>query len=187
MRARWIEEAKLLYGDFVPAGATHPIATVTRSTLSDIVDVIKRLLLSDWNDVNFVIGSKCFLLPPLINYLTMFCLANPKDFIEVKFDTTTIDNLQGLHCYMNTLLNSNDDLMRYSIRKVSYYWGYHEGTFVYYMIAPPWIKLLVNDPVNQLATKITINRVQQAIKGEPIGFNATSKRPQLYSKEIVID
>ena len=39
MRARWIEEAKLLYGDFVPAGATHPIATVTRSTLSDLVDV----------------------------------------------------------------------------------------------------------------------------------------------------
>jgi len=26
--------------------------------LPDIVDVIKKLLLSDWNDVNFVIGSK---------------------------------------------------------------------------------------------------------------------------------
>jgi len=25
MRSRWIEEAKLLYGDFVPAGATKPI------------------------------------------------------------------------------------------------------------------------------------------------------------------
>ena len=39
-----------------------------------------------------------------------FFLANPKDFIEVKFDTSTIDNLQGLHSYMNTLLGSNDDI-----------------------------------------------------------------------------
>ena len=58
MRARWVEEAKLLYGDFVPAGATKPIASISRSVLPDIVDVIKKLLLSDWNDVNFVIGSK---------------------------------------------------------------------------------------------------------------------------------
>jgi len=95
LRQRWIEEAKLLYGDFVPSGATKPISTVTRSSLPEIVEVIKKLLLADWNDVNFVIGT------------------NPKDFIEVKFDTTTIDNLQGLHSYMNTLVGSNDDLQRY--------------------------------------------------------------------------
>ena len=58
MRARWIEESKLLYGDFVPAGAEKPIQKVTRAVLPDIVDIIKKLLLSDWNDVNFVIGSK---------------------------------------------------------------------------------------------------------------------------------
>jgi len=68
---------------------------VQRSQLPNIVDAIKKLLLADWNDVNFVIGT------------------NPKDFIEVKFDTSTIDNLQGLHSYMNTLLGSNDDLQRY--------------------------------------------------------------------------
>ena len=61
MRARWIEEAKLLYGDFVPAGAEKPIQKVTRAVLPDIVDIIKKLLLSDWNDVNFVIGSKYYL------------------------------------------------------------------------------------------------------------------------------
>jgi hypothetical protein len=26
--------------------------------MPDIVDALKKLLLSDWNDVNFVIGSK---------------------------------------------------------------------------------------------------------------------------------
>lgn len=29
------------------------------------------------------------------------------------------------------------------MRKVSFYWGYHESGFVYYMFAPPWIKLVV--------------------------------------------
>ena len=63
--------------------------------------------------------------------------------MEVKFDTSTVDNLQGLHCYMNTLVSNNDDLQRFQIRKVSYYWGYNENNFVYYMFAPPWIRLIV--------------------------------------------
>ena len=95
----------------------------------------------------------------------------------MKFDTTTIDHLQGLHCYMNTLVNNNDDLQRFQIRKVSYYWGYQESNFVYYMFSPPWIRLIVNDPVNQLVTKQTSTRVQNSINGEPQGFNSVSKRP----------
>ena len=63
--------------------------------------------------------------------------------MEVKFDIETVDSLQGLHSYMNTLVNTNDDLIRYQMRKVSFYWGYHESGFVYYMFAPPWIKLVV--------------------------------------------
>ena len=99
--------------------------------MAEIVDVIKKLLLSDWNDVNFVIGSKCnyfhsqapsssslisfeevslHISDHLCAFQLPFCSANPKDFIEVKFDTSTVDNLQGLHCYMNTLVNNNDDL-----------------------------------------------------------------------------
>ena len=31
MRNRWVEEAKLLYGDFVPAGLKKPIQTIERS------------------------------------------------------------------------------------------------------------------------------------------------------------
>lgn len=64
------------------------------------------MLLADWNDVNFVIGT------------------NPNDFIEIKFDLSTVDTLQGLQAYMNTLVNANDDIMRYMLRKVSFYWGY---------------------------------------------------------------
>lgn len=59
LRAHWIEEAKMLYGHFKPSGPAHPIHTVSKSLMRDIVDVVKKLLLSDWNDVNFVLGSKC--------------------------------------------------------------------------------------------------------------------------------
>jgi hypothetical protein len=59
LRAHWIEEAKLLYGQFKPSGPAHPINQVSKSLMKEIVDCVKRLLLSDWNDVNFVLGSKC--------------------------------------------------------------------------------------------------------------------------------
>lgn len=66
----------------------------------------------------------------------------------MKFDLTTIDTLQGLHAYMNTLLHSNEDIMRFCLRKVTHFWGFKEGTYVYYMVAPPWVKLVVNDVIN---------------------------------------
>lgn len=77
--------------------------------MQDIVEVLKKLLLADWNDVNFVIGT------------------NPQDYIEIKFDLGTLDTLQGLHAYMNTLLNSNTEIISFCLRKVTHYWGYKEG------------------------------------------------------------
>ena len=58
LRAKWIEEAKQLFEEFRPQGLTKPIVTISKSKLQDIVETLKKLLLSDWNDVNFVIGSK---------------------------------------------------------------------------------------------------------------------------------
>ena len=88
----------------------------------------------------------------------MSLLANPKDFIEVKFDLDTIDKPNALKSYMNTLVNSNDDLQAFRIRKVAFYWGFTEGKFVYYMFAPPWIRIIVNDPVNQIKTNLLNHR-----------------------------
>lgn len=108
LRAKWIEEAKLLYGEFKPAGPQKPLSTVSKSRLEDIVESLKRLLLSDWNDVNFVIGT------------------NPNDQIEIKFDKNTVDTLQGLHAYMNTMLNTNEEVIRFQLKKLPRYWGYRE-------------------------------------------------------------
>ena len=95
LRAKWIEEAKMLFGEFRPSGPQKPIHIISKSRLEDIVDTMKKLLLSDWNDVNFVIGT------------------NPNDQIEIKFDLQTVDTLQGLHAYMNTMLNTNDEIIRF--------------------------------------------------------------------------
>ena len=48
----------MLYGIFCPAGLSRPIQQVEKSRLSEIVNALKRLLIEDWNDANFVIGSK---------------------------------------------------------------------------------------------------------------------------------
>ena len=56
--------------------------------------------------------------------------------------------MQGLHAYMNTMMNTNDEVMRFQLKKLPRYWGYREGTFVYYMLTPPWVKLFINDVVN---------------------------------------
>lgn len=38
LRAKWIEEAKLLYGEFRPSGPQHPLTSVSKSKLEDIVE-----------------------------------------------------------------------------------------------------------------------------------------------------
>lgn len=93
--------------------------------MKEIVDHLKRLLLSDWNDVNFVIGT------------------NPNDLIEIKFDIESTDTAHGLNAYMNTLMNSNEIINSFNLRKVTQFWPLQEGNCIYYMIAPPWKKLYV--------------------------------------------
>lgn len=96
-----------------------------------MVSYIKRLLLSDWSDINFVIGT------------------NPEEFVEIKFDVSSLDSSKGLHAYMNTMLNANDFLVSFQLRRVSYYWGFSDDDkYIYYMLAPPWVKLRVNDDLN---------------------------------------
>ena len=105
-----------------------------KSQTKDIVEALKKLLLADWSDVNFVIGT------------------NPHDFIEIKFDLKSLDprgDVIGLHSYLNTLMSCNTDLIKFQVRKIIKYWPYKDSEFVYYMIAPPWVKTYVNDPINQ--------------------------------------
>jgi len=97
-----------------------------------------------------------------------------------------VDTLQGLHAYMNTMLNTNDDMIRYQLRKLPRYWGHREGSFVYYMLSPPWVKLYVNDVINQ--AKASNERTAQQMAGTNFSqISTNSKIPALFSREINID
>jgi hypothetical protein len=44
---------------------------------------------------------------------------------------------------MNTLLYNNEEIMRFCLRKISHFWGYKEGNYIYYMLSPPWVRVYI--------------------------------------------
>ena len=73
--------------------------------MPEAVGYIKRRLLADWNDINFIIGT------------------NPDDYIELRFQASTLDAPAGLKAYMNVLIDQDEYLLKYQLRKVGEYWG----------------------------------------------------------------
>ena len=70
---------------------------------------IKRRLLADWSDINFIIGT------------------NPEDYIELRFSMSSIDAPSGLKAYMSTLVDQDDLMLKYQLRRVTKYWGLKSG------------------------------------------------------------
>ena len=60
---------------------------MNKQKLPDMVAYIKRRLLTDWCDINFIIGT------------------NPEDYIELRFSLSSLDAPQGLKAYMGTLVD----------------------------------------------------------------------------------
>ena len=170
-----MDEAKKLHGDFF-TGANKPLdKKANRSILGNMVAYIKKTILADWQDINFVIGT------------------NPEEFIEIKFDGKTIDTTKGLHAYMNTLLHNNEEVMNFDLRRVIHYWGYKEGQFIYYMLAPSWVKIKINDIMNFYRKKDNKTRSSFDSFSETeerfdkrLAEKAQLHKPTLYSKEIEI-
>jgi len=63
-----------------------------RKSLIEILEQVKKVLLTDWNDLNFVIGT------------------NPEEMIEIKFNKQANDIDKGLEIYMNNLISSNSTI-----------------------------------------------------------------------------
>lgn len=68
---------------------------VNKQKLPDIVSYIKRRLLADWSDINFIIGT------------------NPEDYIELRFSMSSIDAPSGLKAYMGTLVDQDEMMLQY--------------------------------------------------------------------------
>ena len=90
LRAKWLHENKILHGDFKPAQLDKSLEKINRQQLPDIVNYIKKVIMIDWAEVNFIIGT------------------NPDSFIEIKFDQKSVDTELGLKAYMNTLITTHE-------------------------------------------------------------------------------
>ena len=124
LRAKWIHDSKMLYGDFKFSAANQSLKAANKQHLPEMVGFIKRNLLTDWSDINFIIGS------------------NPEDYIEIRLDNESVDAPKGLHAYMNTLVNTNDMMIKFRLLRIIEFWGLvsEDGKYIYYMLAPHWVK-----------------------------------------------
>ena len=95
---------------------------VTKQQLPDIVNYIKKVIMIDWAEVNFIIGT------------------NPDSFVEIKFDQRSVDTDLGLKAYMNTMLTTHEVISQFNLKKVLKYWGFRDERHIYFMLAPPWIR-----------------------------------------------
>lgn len=86
----------------------------------------------------------------------------------------TVDNLLGLHAYMNQLIANDSVIGGYNLKKVIQFWGIKEGYYAYYMLAPPWIRLDPKETVESLYPE-TMKSTSYSQKYNPV---------QLYSKSI---
>jgi len=91
---------------------------INRNQLPDIVNYIKKVIMIDWAEVNFIIGT------------------NPESFIEIKFDERTIDTELGLKAYMNTLISTHEVISQFELKKVLKYWGFKQENHLYFMLSP---------------------------------------------------
>lgn len=98
------------------------MSKINKTQLPDIVNYIKKVIMIDWAEVNFIIGT------------------NPDSFIEIKFDQKSIDTEMGLKAYMNTLISTHEVISQFNLRKVLKFWCFKDDKHVYFMLAPQWIK-----------------------------------------------
>jgi hypothetical protein len=70
LRHKWIEECKNLFDDFKPCYKQNSLQIPGKIMFTEILEEVKKVLLADWNDVNFVIGT------------------NPEEMIEIKFENS---------------------------------------------------------------------------------------------------
>ena len=105
LRAKWINDSKMLYGEFKCNKKGKSLGAVNKMNIPEMVGFIKKNLLTDWSDINFIIGS------------------NPEDYIEIRLDNDSVDAPKGLHAYMNTMINTHDMMLKYRLRRIPEFWG----------------------------------------------------------------
>lgn len=133
-RLKWIKDIQIKHGNFNTGRSL--VTYQNKSTAQEIITSLKRKISSDWNETNFDIGL------------------NNTNSIELRFYMKSVENLESMNHYMNVLINKNQDISKFCLRKVPNTWGMKMGKFLVYILAPAWVRL----PISQLTHSFDISR-----------------------------
>jgi hypothetical protein len=120
-RLKWIKDTQIKYGSFRAGKSLEP--NQNKSNAPDIINSIKKKVANDWASTDFDIGM------------------NSAGFIELRFYNNTIESPEGMHNYMNMLINQNPDIGKFRLKKVQNKWGMKLGKFLVFVLAPAWAKV----------------------------------------------
>lgn len=121
LRAKWMEEAKVLYGAFAPNGTTKPLGDrPTKAMAREVIDAVASVVAQDWEGVLFDVH------------------ANDEEHWVFRFQADTVDSEAGLLTYMNLMLRCNDQVLKHGLRKVVDGWNVRNGDHIHFTFAPPW-------------------------------------------------
>jgi hypothetical protein len=146
MRAKWLEDSKVLHGPFVPSGNDKALNLPTRKLLPQIVEEIHQVLSDDWIDYEFSV------------------LATEEDTLVARFKLDSIESEKGLVAYMNILARSNAVIEKYKLRRIVEDWNTKPGDgFLHFTFQPPWVHGRPTD------TFFTLHPEQRSFEGSFLG------------------
>jgi hypothetical protein len=120
-RLKWIKDSKVKHGNFrigkPEIGPKSPLSA------QEIITRIRVRLTEDWKSSSFDIGM------------------NDLKCIEIRFFLKSVENCETMNFYMNTLVNKNQEFLKYCLKKVPHQWGLRNGKFLVFVLAPAWVTL----------------------------------------------
>lgn len=126
-RLKWIQECQLLAGEFRPCLQDHSTSRINRQHVAEILSILRTRLQSDWEDIEVEVDYTA------------------DELVEIRVKQASVDSQVALHAYMNVLVNQDETLYQYKMKRVPQGWGLEEEGLIYYTLALPWTRLRTND------------------------------------------
>jgi hypothetical protein len=136
-RLKWINNAQIRQASF-KSGRPLP-ATKSFSSADEIIKALKLRIAQDWKSSNFNIGL------------------NANKCIELRVFLNSIENLDSMTYYVNTLINKTPEFLKYCLKKVPAKWGVKVNQYLVFTLAPGWVNL-PSIPKKLLLPRVSVHK-----------------------------
>ena len=109
LRARWIEQSRILFGPFIPVGRARNLTEPSRAWLPQITRALLERLKATW--------AKHI---PQVH-------VTEKGTVAVRLEAVSLECHVGVIAFMNNLEANDPDFLRYKLRKIPGQWGLEPG------------------------------------------------------------